>query len=178
MKKSINETEIIFADVDGVFTSARTGWFNFDLYAVNFIRWVCENSAARIVISSTWRSRYPLGFWRKIFGDAMFLGDDWRTPYLNSPERRGGEINLWLQKHPQVNKYLILDDDSDFTEEQKAFHIKTDSHNGLLFEQMMLIRTFFGITSHFKDHWQLYQHKDMFASSREENSAEFQPYTI
>lgn len=34
--------KIIFLDIDGVVTSVRTGWYNFDIYTVNFLRWLCE----------------------------------------------------------------------------------------------------------------------------------------
>lgn len=50
-------------------------------------------------------------------------GRDW--PH----ELRGDEINDWLAKHPEVDKYAILDDDSDFYDDQPLF--KTTFKDGL-----------------------------------------------
>jgi hypothetical protein len=160
--------KIIFLDIDGVITSARTGWFNIDIYAVNFLRWICDQSGARIVISSTWRYNHSLGFFRRIFGDVIFQEGDWKTPYLNSPDsRRGLEIKAWLEKHPQTQQYLILDDDPDFLPEQFPCLIRTDSHNGLLFDEMLKIRTYFNIETFPKELAELYQHPQMFAFSQD-----------
>lgn len=160
-------SKIIFLDVDGVITSARTGYSNFDVYAVHFLRWVCEASSARIVISSTWRANHSLGFFRRIFYDYIFRDGDWKTPYINSPERRGGEIRAWLEKHQPIEKYLILDDDSDFLPEQLPFHIRTDTLNGLLFEDMDRIRLFFGIDKFPDEFREVYFTPQMFFCHRQ-----------
>lgn len=165
---------IIFADIDGVFTSARSiGYANFDIYAVNFIRWVCEKTGAKIVISSTWRNGYPLGFWRQIFFDHIFRDGDWKTPNLQSKSEggiwlspvRGAEIKAWLNKH-ETDDYLILDDDNDFLEEQLPHLIQTDSHEGLLFKDMMKIRDYFKIETFPREQSEIYQHPNMFAATR------------
>lgn len=41
---------------------------------------------------------------------------------------RGKEIDEWLSKHPEVTKYVILDDDTDMEEHQLPFFIKTDPY--------------------------------------------------
>lgn len=158
--------QIIFLDYDGVVTSARAfGWYNQDIYVVNFLRWVCEKASAQIVISSTWRRGFPESFFKAVWGE--HLHKDWTTPTnigrgFEHPER-GVEVKHWLDSHPEVTKYLILDDDSDFLEEQKPFFIKTDSMNGMLFEDMMQIRDFFEIKTFPREQTVLFQCPEMFA---------------
>lgn len=128
---------VIFLDVDGVMTSARTGWFNWDIYAISFLNWICENANTKIVISSTWRYNHDIEFFDKIFPG--LIHDDWRTKSLNETRKRGYEIKEWLSRHPEVIDYLILDDESDMLPKQKVHLIKTDSMNGLMFKQMLKI---------------------------------------
>lgn len=159
---------VIFIDIDGVFTSARTGWYNFDIYAVNFIRWVCEKSNSKLVVSSTWRKNHNYNFFASIFGEE-YLHKHFRTTSLRtiyndydiSKFRRGLEIDCWLKLH-NVNQYLILDDDSDMLDEQKSNFIKTDTMDGLSFENMLKIREFFNIEEFPKEIGKLYIHDNMF----------------
>lgn len=57
-------------------------------------------------------------------------------PMLDSLGVRGHEIQAWLDKHPEVEKYAILDDDSDMLPEQMPNFFKTTFQNGLLEETM------------------------------------------
>lgn len=161
-------TKVIFLDIDGVVTSVRTGWYNLDIYTVNFLIWVCKKTGAKIVISSTWRYNHGNKFWQSIFKDVMH--EDYKTPnfyherdYKEQEATRGKEINEWLLVHTEVKKYLILDDDSDMLEHQKPSFIKTNSMNGLLFEQMDKIRNYFKIKEYPREQKKLYQHKNMFS---------------
>ncbi len=45
---------------------------------------------------------------------------------------RGNEIKAWLDNHPEVTNYVILDDSSDFLEEQLPYHVKVHYRNGVL----------------------------------------------
>ena len=45
---------------------------------------------------------------------------------------RGHEIQEWLDKHPEVTRYAILDDDSDMLPEQMPNFFKTTFQNGLI----------------------------------------------
>ncbi len=164
--------KIIFLDIDGVVTSVRTGWYNMDIYVINFLRWVCKNANAKIVISSTWRYNHGHDFWKTIFED--YLNEDFKTPDLIKGLQvrgqnctRGSEIQAWLDKHNEVEKYLILDDDSDMLEHQMENLIQTDSMDGMLSEHMMAVRTFFKIEGYPKEEKKLYQHRNMFAETHE-----------
>ena len=135
----------LFLDIDGVITSARIGWFTYDMYTVNYINWLCEQIDAKVVISSTWRKSYEKEFFAEYF---KYLHDDWRTkslPRIKMSESvpRGAEIKEWMDRHPDVDDYLILDDDSDMLDSQKDRFVKTDTYNGLMFEHIIKIRNIF-----------------------------------
>ncbi len=134
---------IIFLDIDGVLNSVRTGWFNFDMFAVNFLIWVFQLTGCKIVISSSWRHNHNKKFWDKILPDCIH--DDYMTPSIYGNKIRGDEIQLWLDKHPEVERYLILDDDTDMKEDQKRNFIQTDPMNGILWDHMDRIMSFFDI---------------------------------
>lgn len=141
--------KIIFLDIDGVLTSARTGWMNWDIYATTFLKWVCVKADVKIVISSTWRCNRNRQFFVDIFGEEV-IHEDWKTPWnlMNLEIRcRGHEIQLWLNQHPEIDKYLIIDDDSDMLEEQLSNLLLTNTYNGIQFEDMEKIRIFFNLTN-------------------------------
>ena len=161
---------IIFLDIDGVVTSARTGFFNMDIYTVNFLRWICEKTGAKIVISSTWRYNHGKQFWKDIFGE--YLHEDFKTPDLTKKREsgiwtnvtRGQEIQAWLDRgltYPE--KYLILDDDTDMLPHQKDHFIQTDSTDGMLTEHIIKVREYFGIKDFFNEYNEIFQHPNMFA---------------
>ncbi|MBO7451667.1 MAG: hypothetical protein J6U54_14995 [Clostridiales bacterium] len=56
---------------------------------------------------------------------------------------RGMEINQYLQEHPEVNKYLILDDISDFDSEQLRYFYKIDYQVGIRNVDIAFIEQFF-----------------------------------
>jgi hypothetical protein len=43
------------------------------------------------------------------------------TPDIDNVTR-GQQIQAWLEKHPEVTRYAIIDDNSDMTEEQLEHH--------------------------------------------------------
>lgn len=132
---------IIFLDVDGVLNSLKTGWYSWDMYVINWLIWLTNISNSKIVVSSTWRKSHDRKFFTDVFGEEL-IHLDWKTPDNNTIEieekyrTRGNEIKTWLDKHTEVERYIILDDDTDFLEEQKPFHIHTDSNEGMLFKDM------------------------------------------
>lgn len=169
---------VIFLDIDGVVTSARdNGFRDFNLHVVHWLRWCCEMSGAKIVISSTWRHSHDKAFWQTIFGE--HIHDDWRTPDGCRKEKsglwispiRGDEIAEWLGEHPDVTAYWILDDDSDFCEDQKPFFIKTDGYNGMLFESFMQLRDGLKIDSFPAYDAEIYQHPNMFERTRRDRKS-------
>jgi hypothetical protein len=42
---------------------------------------------------------------------------------------RGHEIELWLKMHPEVSNYVIIDDDNDMLDNQRANFVRTANNN-------------------------------------------------
>jgi phosphoserine phosphatase len=134
---------ILFLDIDGVILSGR------ELHrtrnnryippeAVALLNEVCKRTGCIVVISSTWRIVEP--FVRGMLKKAGFSGEfakDWKTPHgvmvgsLQLSERRGHEIADWLGRHPEVERYAIIDDDSDMLPEQRPFFVQTHFNDGI-----------------------------------------------
>lgn len=162
---------ILFLDLDGVLNSERSfigGHFNvltaheelsddpywkkitkltIDPVAVALVNRVCTKCDVKIVVSSTHRMHFPddenkLSLMKDYFECLGIYPDlviDW-TPRLHVA--RGIEIQDWLNRHPEVNNYVILDDDSDMLPEQKEFFVHCDGRLGVssanYFEMMKL----------------------------------------
>ncbi len=107
--------------------------------AVNHLAWVIEVTGANIVISSTWRSSgldemKAMWKFRKLPGEVIDV-----TPHirrnddLDFKERaeRGHEIQHWLDNHPEVESYVIFDDNDDMLKSQEDHFIKTDEKYGI-----------------------------------------------
>ena len=144
--------KVIFLDVDGVLNSEKSRnemydnnenwmWNEVAYYHLEKLKKIVEKTGATIVLSSSWRLYHPklTGFSEvkdellKVLIDKMNnlgLKIEDVTPDFHD-RWRGCEIEDWLKNHPEVEKYIILDDDTDFLPEQKPFFIKTTFKEGL-----------------------------------------------
>ena len=144
--------KVIFLDIDGVLNSEQyyrtvnrkeKELDRFDPKVVALLIDLIGEFSAKLVISSTWRFG-ALNLLRhevKKAGLNKYLHNDWGTPQTYPPHR-GKEIKLWLDKHQEVESYLILDDDDNMLNEQLAHHVKTDIKFGMQkenFEKARLI---------------------------------------
>jgi hypothetical protein len=124
---------VIFLDFDGVITTAesiseafsnkRNGiiigkdWMKhqIDTNLATNVRLLQEHLGAKIVISSTWRIVDDIDTLRTWLHERG--GIDPKTIIDITPHRndgsRGREIKDWLDAHPEVTSFKILDDDSD-----------------------------------------------------------------
>jgi hypothetical protein len=146
--------KILFLDIDGVINSYRTAHamdgfpfdttpeslIKFDLTAIKLIQRICEDGDIKIVLSSTWR----------IHGDYKQIGEDLRLPIIDATpiklsSNRGEEIQMWLDVHPEVIQYIIVDDDSDMLPKQQKRFVKTTMADGLQFHHYQKIRKLFGM---------------------------------
>jgi hypothetical protein len=96
---------------------------------INALKYLIEETGAKIVISSTWRAsglKIMQEMWkhRELPGEIIDI-----TPFSESRER-GYEIEEWL-KHNPVDNYVIIDDDRDMLPEQQDSFVKTDPIYGL-----------------------------------------------
>lgn len=98
----------------------------FDQDALTLIRRLCNNLDVKIILSSSWRKLFTpeevaTGLGLPIIGRTA-------SSSKNGHER-GYEIQDWLDSHPEVTTYAIVDDDSDMLEGQ--VFVKTNSDVGL-----------------------------------------------
>lgn len=129
--------KVLFLDVDGVLNSTRTNVANgaypmelahreaFDWTTIKLLQRMCDAGGIEVVLSSAWRQ------WNTAaeVGAAFGLPVVDVTPVLGGP--RGGEIQQWLDAHPEVTHYAIVDDDPDMLETQMSNFVKTDPLDGL-----------------------------------------------
>lgn len=106
--------KVIFLDFDGVVSKGFTKKFDKMSLFCAFMR---QNKDVNVVISSSWRK------FRNIDELRLFFEEDVRhqvigtTPIftrdgkmLDIPFERSVEINIWLLDHPEVTRYIALDD--------------------------------------------------------------------
>jgi len=145
--------KVLFLDCDGVLN----GWKDFENPAnidpINpgsaaLLREVLDATGAKVVISSVWRRddgtwhKGLLTGWKRLMKECNPTGPltrddlvlpDFKTPVLSAI--RGCEIQLWLdireQYYGDVEKYAIIDDNSDMLPEQKPFFVKTEVKYGM-----------------------------------------------
>ena len=147
--------KIIFLDFDGVLNSLQQAIAmkgkgnpysaeNIDKVSLGLVKWVCDMTDARIVISSTWRS---MG---KGCIEGIFEAHGWRMPPIvgitpRSGGIRGDEIKSWMNSFPSIGghtitDHVIIDDDSDMLDEQLSFFVQTDALVGFtLYDAMKCV---------------------------------------
>lgn len=154
--------KVIFLDIDGVLNSldnmyAMTVLYKkgvgksrdefghlFDERCVRWLKYIIERTAAKIVISSTWRSSgltKMQTMWqaRELPGEVISCTPTYVDEYIinlhactNNEADRGYEIAQWIHEHEQeLEQYCIIDDDSDMLGVQLPYFVKTDSQIGL-----------------------------------------------
>jgi hypothetical protein len=123
---------VIFLDIDGVLNQGyefikggpRRELKTFvDPACIERLNAIVEATGAVVVISSTWRVGRPVfqlqldmagvHFNGRTVGRTDCLPCEFHAPAECSEAHRGTEIGKWLEEHPMVTKFCILDDDSD-----------------------------------------------------------------
>jgi hypothetical protein len=119
----------------------------FDPLSVKSLEIIIKNTGAKLVISSTWRHsgiEIMQEMWkiRNLPGEVVDITPTLRNTEDKRPfkERcdRGHEIKKWLDTHPEVTGYLILDDDDDMLPEQQPNFLQTHFQYGLMTKQIQL----------------------------------------
>jgi hypothetical protein len=101
----------------------------------NFQRILDKCPDAKIVLSTTWRNLYEMD-WLKAklasynIDSSRVIG---KTPAMFN-RLRGTEIADWLEDHPEVTHYVILDDNSDMLDSQSDKFVQTSWMQGLTLE--------------------------------------------
>ncbi len=119
--------KVLFLDIDGVVNCRSTTDFrqlwSLDPYMAFLVGKIQLDTGCAVVLSSSWRY-HPDG----IAAVEKNIVDIIDTTPLHGGFR-GAEVKEWLSKHPEVTRYAILDDESDFYSDQCLF--KTSFQFGL-----------------------------------------------
>lgn len=121
--------KVLFLDIDGVcnchFTQQRhKSFIGIDPPMAARVKKIIVDTGCKVVLSSYWRLDEEDK--REVISKVCQIIDV--TPSLTD-HFRGDEVNAWLKEHPEVTKYAILDDSSDFHKDQPLF--KTEWTVGL-----------------------------------------------
>jgi len=126
----MKKNKIILLDIDGVlnvdFPSHDEYGRCFHPNFVDNLKYIIDETGAKIVISSTWR-----------FSGLVIMKEMWEkrnlpgevidiTPHIDIC-KRGEEIEYWL-KNNEVDSYVIIDDDNDMLENQQQNFVKTSKN--------------------------------------------------
>ena len=110
--------KVIFLDFDWVITTLESRW-NIDSEKCKLVKRICDETGAKIVISSSWR-KSNLEYTMKQFSKESFLLYDYvvdvtkRLSISGSASitiPRGVEILEYIESHDSITNYVILDDD-------------------------------------------------------------------
>ena len=131
--------KILFLDVDGVCNSKETlqrttsGVYGIDPYMAFMVGKIQLDTGCEVVLSSTWRygeeSRKEIR--ERVVNFIDVTPNSWYHKEFDHHSIRGEEIQKWLNNHPEVTKYAILDDDSDMLPEQLTNFFQTSWEKGL-----------------------------------------------
>jgi hypothetical protein len=152
-------SRIVFLDYDGVVntpmwnaegTHCSYGWAkqgkvnNFQ--AVQWLSEACQKFGYDIVVSSTWRmwDNYKECLINGGLREGIeVLG---KTPEIRT-QCRGFEIKTYLEEHPEIQYYVIVDDEADMLPEQIGHFILTDGDVGFTIKDFKKFEEIFN-----KDH--------------------------
>lgn len=122
---------VLFTDCDGVIN--RCGVYaGMEEDKLNLVRWIIYKTGCLLVVSSMWR-QFPNLMER--LRKELPIHDV--TPVLPDPDgdgfysNRGLEIESWLSNHPEVERYVIVDDNALILEHQLLWFVETESFVGL-----------------------------------------------
>ena len=135
--------KVIFLDVDGVLNDALTedlspgGFIGIEDAKVRNLAAIVERTGAKIVLTSTWKDEWHLDS-SKNAPDGNYLNECLAKRGLSIMDKtndftwnRGAGISDWLQAHPDVQSWIVLDD---------TIYDDFECHNIM----PHLVRTYFG----------------------------------
>ena len=127
---------VIFLDIDGVLCIGKS-YVEWDNVCGAYIRKALNETNAKLVMTSSWRVVDNKLMYQRLeeFNMTKFLHDDPETKNIVRKMSmrfgfRGEEIQEWLDRHPEVDNYIIIDDVEDFYFTQLKYLVKTNSNTG------------------------------------------------
>ena len=148
--------KVIFLDFDGVITIHETKW-DISLKHIKRVKEICDKTGAKLVISSSWQRRGLKGESREervinwlnghlmkdIKGQIKKFFEDYTYDmsgrfYNEFGDVRGSDIKSWLSRNPNVDNYVIIDDEGDMLDEQLFNFVQTDWAFGIQDREVQL----------------------------------------
>ncbi len=157
--------KVIFLDFDGVLNSHQsfTFWQNrkdqskwenemyrdwtgtlkeyiameFCPIAMSNVEELIRRTNAKIVVSSSWRVGETVETLKNILKPSKLICDAIIDVTESFSRTRGDEIQKWLNEHPEVDAYVILDDDNDMLDSQKENFVHTSELHGFQYGDLL-----------------------------------------
>lgn len=145
-----NNMKVIFLDYDGVLNiidpprhiSKHKGIDGVLVMAeeelVRRLNLIVDRTGAELVLSSSWRHLKEWekcmrlsGIFKKFIGTTPRHVDHKKFGVGHDSLVRGHNIQEWLDEHPEVEDYVILDDSADFLPHQESHLFRTKTAEGL-----------------------------------------------
>lgn len=142
--------KVVFLDIDGVLNHYY--WYHehkdksnvsypisdFDPKSVSYLNNITDTTDAKIILSSSWRFDPDIiNILRAagVTGEIIGCTPDLYNTYGSLC--RGKEIDAVLNKRTDIERYIILDDDTDMEEHQLPYFIKTNANGSGLNKILM-----------------------------------------
>ena len=117
--------KVVFLDIDGVLNtnfskSKCAGFLGIDTAKVRLLKKIIEATGAEIVLISTWMLNFEVGAYKQTAKECKYLSNKLRSQGLkvydkiNNPRwvNRGEDVWAYIQAHPEIEQYVILDDEA------------------------------------------------------------------
>lgn len=114
----MNKSKVIFLDIDGVLNSDE--YFDktralkiqgieseVDVEKIKLLKKAIDETGAKVVLSSSWRYTRNALYLKELLSHYGICIDS--TPFIQN--KRGLEIKQWLFDNPDVEEFVILDDE-------------------------------------------------------------------
>jgi hypothetical protein len=104
-----------------------------DQECIAHLNLIIEATGAQVVVSSSWRYSHNIVGLQKLLEYRGFKGeliDSTPVNYMGVEKLRGHEIQSWLNLNPEVERFVILDDNRGMAH-LKKYLVQTDSKVGL-----------------------------------------------
>ena len=123
--------KVVFCDFDGVLNCARsqsrapfydgagTWYVGLDSNKLRNLAKIIQETNAKIVLTTTWREHYEIGAYKQMDPVGKYINNKFRMFDLKIYDKivdgkrfdRGKGVKIWLEQHPEVTDFVILDDE-------------------------------------------------------------------
>ena len=131
--------KVLFLDVDGVLNMHNSGGTKtLNRKRLRLLQEIVDTTGCNIVVSSSWRNShiYLSLLQRTLKYRNMSIYSITRnlslySSFTHNSLLRGNEIKDWIDRHPDVEQYAIVDDNNEMLDSQQQYFVQTDPNIGL-----------------------------------------------